>query len=157
MGIYDKNGGGLDFSLPEVPFAKIALIVIVVIIVITLAFFSMQTFSQKALSARFSPTEWSLTNNSSSLLIVTLTNNQPELVSESTIRIRPADFDSINVFPSSQSVQNIESGNNREFQFVIRPNKPVDRFVPGKYSFIIEWVINGKVVDSQNISLNITR
>lgn len=158
MGIYDKNGGGLNLSLPEIPFPKVGLIILVVVVVLALAFFSAQTLlAQKALSARFSPEEWSLAGSNSNLLVVDITNTQSKLVSDSTIRVRPADFDSLNVFPASQNVQNIESGNNREYQFVVRTNKPADRFVPGKYSFVIEWVIDGKVVDSQNISLNITR
>lgn len=157
MGIYDQNGSD-GFSLPDIPIQKTLLVALAVAIILGIIFFSYQTiFTTKAISANFAQETWQLAPNDSMLLAVSITNNQNEIVRESTVRVRPLDFDSINVFPPSQTINTIESGNNRNISFVLRTNKPFDKFVSGTYSFTIEWIINDKIIEQKTVSIPITK
>lgn len=157
MGIYDQGGSG-GFELPQLPLQKIFLIIVAVVVILGLAYWSYQSvFTQKAISAHFAQENWSLIPSDSMLLSVSITNTTGELVRESVVRVKPVDFDSINVFPPSQKLPTIENGNNRDISFVLRTNKPFDQFVSGTYSFTIEWVVNNVVVDQQTISIPITK
>ena len=157
MGIYDQNGSG-GFQFPDLPVQKIVMVVIAVVLILGLAYFSYQSvFTQKAISAHFAQESWSLVPSDSMLLSVSVTNTTPNIVRESIVRVKPVDFDSINVFPPSQRLPTIEAGNNRDISFVLRTNKSFDQFVSGTYSFVIEWVVNEEVVEQKTVSISINK
>ena len=143
MSIYDESK-----SLPKFSFSysKLKFPVIAVIAVLFIAFLIVSAsslFKPDPLLVSFEDSTFDLSEKKSLLMKIVVVNVLEKDITDSLIKVKPVDEDSIRVFPDEVSISVLGKGESRTFNFNIRTLS--ENIASGNYEIQVGFLSGGKL------------